>query len=421
MNNTTVKKLKNLLIAALILNLLVIFAQIYNTVSTLKSARNSLALTGFAALTTFEGGRRAMMALNPEFAPRFKAFLRETAGTSAVRSIYLFDKGGNVLLNTGDIELPNFPIGNRLVAQTSEGILVIKPMISHHLGMGMGRGMCRMMSETGPEPEPIQSPIAFAGALVDDSNLKNLRTSQFSFLGSVILLQILLGTVFFYSFRMSKQHSEQTRLLELAEREAEMGKMSLVMAHELKNPLSSVKGLIEFSAKKSEGTTKDIAERCVEELSRLDRIVNDFLTYGRDITIEKSEVSVTELAKRTAELLQADAGIKGITIDVTGKHHAIQADSAKMMQVLFNLLLNAVQAAPENSTVSVNFTGHSLTVSNEITGHIADADKIGTPFYTTKTVGTGLGIAIIKRILALHGFGFTIHADEKFIAEITFS
>ncbi len=414
MTDTAAKKLKNLLIAVLVLNLLVIFAQIYNTAATLKSAKNSLALTGFAALTTFEGGRRAMMALDPEFAPRFKTFLRESSETSAVRSIYLFDKDGNVLLNTGDIELPKFPLNRKMVFQTAGGIMVIKPIKPHHFGMGMGMGRMRM------ENDDWKTPIAYGGALVDDTNLKNLRASQYSFLGGVVLLQILLGVVFFYSFRLSRQHSEQTRQLELAEREAEMGRMSLVMAHELKNPLSSVKGLMEFSAKKSEGTAKDIAVRCVEELSRLDRIVNDFLTYGRDMTLEKSDISLMELAKRTAELLQTDAEAKEVIINITGENVPLHADGAKMMQVLFNLLLNAVQASPAGGTVSVIVTEESLSVSNIMTGQLPDVEKIGTPFYTTKTVGTGLGIAIVRRILALHGFRFEIHADNKFTVEITF-
>ncbi|TCK62019.1 ATP-binding protein [Seleniivibrio woodruffii] len=414
MEKRTANKLKILIAAAMVLNLLVVLAQMYNTAATVKSAKNSLALTGFAALSTFEGGRRAMMALDPDYSPRFKEILKDTTDSSTIRSLYLFDEKGEMLLNSGDVDLPKVELSKRLVVQTAEGLLVIKRINQHHMGMGR---MGRMHNYDGFNTPQT---VAYGGALLDSSGLESIKASQYGFLTGVVLLQILLAAVFYYTIRFMRHSTEQSRQLELAEREAQMGKMSLVMAHELKNPLSSVKGLIEFSAKKSEGAAKDIAERCVDELSRLDRIVNDFLTYGRDISIEKTEVSLLELTKKTAELLTADAAAKSITINVSGTETRIKADSPKMMQVLFNLLLNAVQASPENTSVSVVISPHSLTVTNRIAGTVPETEKIGTPFYTTKTVGTGLGIAIVKRILTLHGFGLNLSAKDVFTAEITF-
>jgi two-component system sensor histidine kinase HydH len=138
------------------------------------------------------------------------------------------------------------------------------------------------------------------------------------------------------------------------------------------------------------------------------------------MTPETCDTDIFSLAEDTAMLLQLDAGSKNLILNIKGGHTVIQADPSKMKQVLFNLMLNAVQAAPENSEITVSVNRHSLKIVNEIKDADFDRTKIGTPFYTTKTVGTGLGLAIVNRILTLHGFGLKITADKSFIAEITF-
>lgn len=424
MRNKAANTLKTLLKIAVAVNMLVIIMQAYNTASTISFAKKSLIIAGNAALSTFESGRRAMLALNPEFAPRFKEFLNTADSRSGVKSIYIFDKEGKILLNTSDIAPPVKFSGEKGVIETDDGIFVYKTIIPHAMGFGMngghggGGGMGRMMQNMFPNSGNDPKALVCA-ALVDSTPLTAVKSSEISFLAAVILLQIILGSVFFYAARITKLQAEQSKELEMKEREAQMGKMSLVMAHELKNPLSSVKGLMEYSAKKSEGAQQDIAIRCVDELARLDRIVNDFLTYGRDLTIEVGDVEIHSLTHETAKLLELDAASKHITINISGGYNHIKADGAKMKQVLFNLILNALQASPENSVIDIEITPDHLSIINDFAEPI-DTSKIGTPFYTTKTVGTGLGIAIVTRILNLHGFQLRISADKKFKAEIRF-
>ena len=410
MEKTLNTRLKKILIFAVVLNLAIIIMQGFSTVKTIENSRRNLLLIGRTALSTFEGGRRAMFLLNQGNAKRFRSFIDTIGVDTGVKSLYLFDMDGNVLLNTKDVMPPQIhpdrtPEGE---VKTEDGLFmyhVLPPM----------RPMM-MMRDMGMDQQFNEKPLA-AGVMLDTSSYENIARTATVYLFGMVLLELLLVAVYVYTARILKVNADQSKRLEASEREAELGRMSRLMAHELKNPLSTVKGLMEFSAKKSEGDLKEISESCVDELSRLDRIINDYLSYGKDMTITISETNLRDAAESTAKLLSIDAESKGISISIEG-NGTIQADSEKMRQIIFNLLMNAVQGAPENSQIDVTLSNKLIRVSNMIKEKDFEQEKLGQPFYTTKTVGTGLGLAIVKRIAQLHGFGTEISTDGRFTVEI---
>jgi two-component system sensor histidine kinase HydH len=416
MEKNFTSKLKTLLIIAMAVNMFIIVMQAMNTAGTIKNARLSLHLMGETALSTFEGGRRALMLLNSNNTKRFKTFLQNIGDDTGIKSIYLFDEAGNELLNTKNVELPYAKsfMHSKGALKLDEGIFMYKKLPPMR-PMGRGLGM-----RSGKQFHDFNNVKLVAGVLLDDKKVKKTIANQYIFLAGVITLQLIIFIVFWYTTRLMKSYTAQSKKLKLTEREAEMGKMSLVMAHELKNPLSSVKGLIEFSAKKVEGTQKDIAERCVGELERLDKIVNEFLSYGKDIQLNIFQADLNTIVDETRKLLELDAENKNIDIEVTGRLGEVNADAEKMKQVIFNLMLNAIQATPENETIKIEMKSDKITIKNPVDSPEFDMSKVGDPFYTTKTVGTGLGLAIVKRIVQLHGFEIKIEFNETFNVEIAF-
>jgi len=417
MEKTFAERLKQILILAVVLNLAIIIMQGFSSMKTIENSKKGLMLVGKTALSSFEGGRRAHFLLNPNSAMRFRSFIESIGADTGVLSLYLFDQNGHVLFNTRDIEPPIIHPAQieRGAIETAEGLFMFHTLPSGRPMMDgmMGQGRNKRMLPEGEEK------ILTAGVMLDLKEHKSLVRSEITFMLGMLLLEVLLIAIYVYTAKILKLHTEQTRRLEASEREAELGKMSRVMAHELKNPLSTVKGLMEFSAKKVEGELKDISESCVEEIGRLDRIINDYLSYGKDMTLNITEADLADISESTARLLQIDAQQKCIQINIHGGAN-IKADSEKMRQVIFNLLLNAVQGAPENSEINLDITDKKLTVTNHIADDNFERENLGKPFYTTKTVGTGLGLAIVKRIVQLHGFKFKIHTNDMFEVEIKY-
>ncbi len=211
------------------------------------------------------------------------------------------------------------------------------------------------------------------------------------------------------------------------EKWAAIGELSSNIAHEIKNPLASLKGSIEML---KEGTApKNYSEKLMEialkEMERLDRIITDFLTYSRPTPPQFKRFDLHSIIDETTELLKNVEQNKGnisIKKDYTGRLE-VNADPQKIRQVFWNLGINAIEAMPEGGEliVSTRDTDRDIKITFRDSGtgiDKKDVEKIFYPFFTTKEHGTGLGLAIAYRIIEEHRG--SINVDSSLGAGTTF-
>jgi len=206
------------------------------------------------------------------------------------------------------------------------------------------------------------------------------------------------------------------------EQDAQLGRLAHMLAHEIKNPLSSIKGFSEYLYDKIKD--EDLAnylDKILDEIDRLNRIVNDFLAYGRELPLDKNRFFIKQLIEKNITLLKHDIENKQLDVEIKGEDFDIYADEDKITQVLLNLLLNAIQASPEEGRIVVELYNKTVTIKNDVKKHSSvDKEKLFTPFYTTKSKGSGLGLAISKKILDAHGYTIKVDNTDPFIVKIDF-
>ena len=193
---------------------------------------------------------------------------------------------------------------------------------------------------------------------------------------------------------------------------AALGQLAAGLAHELRNPLTAIKTLID-AAKSQQGTAtlegRDL-EVIEEEITRLNKTLQAFLDYARPPKLVKTNVDLNELAVKTEKLLVAQAQQRSIEIKLElakGPIH-FQADPEQLRQVFLNLMLNAFDAigthgtvvlqtesGPQAAILRVKDTGPGVSEALRM--------KLFEPFVSSKAAGTGLGLTICKRIIDEHG------------------
>jgi two-component system sensor histidine kinase PilS (NtrC family) len=195
------------------------------------------------------------------------------------------------------------------------------------------------------------------------------------------------------------------------EKWAAIGELSANIAHEIRNPLASMRGSIEMlrENKIPEKHREKLMEIALREMERVNNIISDFLTYSSPRPLEMQKVDVHLLLEETLSLLRnrvQESGNIMITKGFDGPLFLF-ADQQKIRQVFWNLGLNAIEAMKDGGelTVSTKDSGGAVRIVFSDTGPGIDPtkiDKIFYPFFTTKERGTGLGLSIAYRIIEEH-------------------
>ncbi len=203
-----------------------------------------------------------------------------------------------------------------------------------------------------------------------------------------------------------------------AERMAYIGTLASGLAHEIRNPLNSLNLNMQMLEEEiAEGGSAPTGKRLLSitrsELSRLERLVTDFLAYAKPRPVELEEIPAVLLLERVPEVLAGEIQKRRARVVVNDRTHGarVRVDPAQMNQLLLNLAQNALLAAEEaDRTPIVELSVHrqgawiQLRVGDNGTGIPAEElPKIFDLFYSTRKGGTGLGLAIVDRIARAHG------------------
>ncbi len=184
------------------------------------------------------------------------------------------------------------------------------------------------------------------------------------------------------------------------------------VAHEIRNPLSSIKGFAVYFKQRLSGDKEDeqTADVMIAETERLNRVISQLIEFARPLELKKENVQFMELVQHTIKLIAGDAGKNNVDVKIHAVENLpeMEVDPDKIKQVLLNIFLNAIEAQKEGGNLTIQFAPSA----DSLTMIISDAGKgiestnlshIYDPYFTSKPAGTGLGLAIVQKIMEAHG------------------
>jgi two-component system sensor histidine kinase HydH len=218
----------------------------------------------------------------------------------------------------------------------------------------------------------------------------------------------VLGYLFL--FRDMTQLRELKKEVETTRHLAAIGKLAGGVAHEIRNPLSSIKGFATYFGKRRDNNSEDreTARIMVEEVERINRSITQLLEFAKPLAVENREVRVDDLIFHSLKLVRHDLDKKNIDARVNIQTDKILfgTDPDRINQILLNLYMNAINAMEDGGTLRVDLlalqdgSGIEICVTDNGCGiDPAHLDEVFDPYFTTRPEGTGLGLSIVHRIV----------------------
>jgi two-component system sensor histidine kinase HydH len=191
-----------------------------------------------------------------------------------------------------------------------------------------------------------------------------------------------------------------------------VGSLAAGIAHEIRNPLSSIKGFATFFKERYRDNPEDqkTADIMVQEVERLNRVIGQLLEFARPMEMKRQWTSIQEVIRHTLRMIEGQAKAKNVAIRTDLPQHIgnISIDSDKITQVLLNLYLNGMEAMEEGGALTIAvlpYESRMVRIDVSDTGKGIDENdlaRIFDPYFTTRSSGTGIGLAIVHKIIESH-------------------
>ena len=203
--------------------------------------------------------------------------------------------------------------------------------------------------------------------------------------------------------RIEEQLRERTAM-------ARLGEMAAVVAHEVKNPLAGIRGAIQVLGGRMPAGSRDagVAQQVIERIDGLNELVEDLLVFARPPMPRLAPVDLAVLATSSGELLARDPLMRDVHVTYHGRAADVMADAAQLKIVICNVMVNGAQAMQGRGAIDITLETRDerawLTVRDTGPGIAPDIrDKVFTPFFTTKSRGTGLGLPTARQLIEAQG------------------
>lgn len=216
-------------------------------------------------------------------------------------------------------------------------------------------------------------------------------------------------------------------LLQKSEKLAVVGELAAGVAHEIRNPLTTLKGFTQLLSTKVEASSRPFLDLMLSELNRIESITNEFMVVAKPQALHRTETDMKQLVQQVFTFMEPQALLQNVelVLDSTARDSWIVCDGNQIKQVFINLIKNSLDSMESGGTLSVQIEqgGDELLLRIRDTGCGIPAEvlpRLGEPFYTLKGKGTGLGLMVSFRIIEAHhgSMAFTSKIDQGTTVEI---
>lgn len=234
---------------------------------------------------------------------------------------------------------------------------------------------------------------------------------EFTEIAFYFAIALLAGALVEREFRIRQRHQNAKLQLERSQKFSLVGQIAAGVAHEIKNPLASIKGAVEILSDDSTSSAEkaEFREIFVREIRRIDNTIADFLNFARPKETRLVRLNLSDVLRNCIRQMETQTRRHRISIEGDIPDNIfVLGDAEKIHQLTLNLMMNAFQASSPGTTISIvlRVMGAKMVRMILIDSGSGidedDLDKVFEPFYTTKTAGTGLGLAIVKSITENH-------------------